>query len=47
MCAVSACFILIDHENGFGMDTSLGYLLGGLFTAIVAVWFVIYNSKKS
>ena len=36
MCAVSACFILIDKENGFGLDQTMGYWIGGAFTAIVA-----------
>ena len=45
MCAVSACFILIDKENGFGLDTTIGYAIGGTFTAIVAVWFLIKNMR--
>jgi len=43
MCAVSACFILIDKENGFGMETMTGYIIGGIFTAVVAIWFAIKN----
>ena len=46
MCAVSACFILIDKENGFGLDTTLGYAIGGIFTAIVAIGFVFKNLKR-
>jgi hypothetical protein len=46
MCAVSACFILIDKENGFGLDQTLGYTIGGIFTAIVALWFMIKNMKN-
>ena len=46
MCAVSACFILIDKENGFGMDVATGYIIGGTFTFIVSVCFVIKNLKK-
>jgi carbon starvation protein CstA len=46
MCAVSACFILIDKENGFGLDTTLGYAIGGIFTAIVALGFVFKNLKR-
>ena len=46
MCAVSACFILIDKENGFGMDVATGYIIGGAFTFIVSVCFVIKNLKK-
>ena len=45
MCAVSACFILIDRENGFGMDVRTGYLLGGIFTAVISLWFAIKNLK--
>lgn len=43
MCAVSACFILIDKENGFGLDTTTGYIVGGAFTAVIALWFMIKN----
>ena len=46
MCAVSACFILIDKENGFGLDATLGYAIGGIFTAIVAIVFVVKNLKR-
>ena len=46
MCAVSACFILIDRENGFGLNTTAGYAIGGTVTAIVAFWFVIKNLKN-
>jgi hypothetical protein len=46
MCAVSACFILIDRENGFGFDTTWGYIIGGVFTLIVALWFMIKNMKN-
>ncbi|MBO4549669.1 MAG: hypothetical protein J5733_02970, partial [Bacteroidaceae bacterium] len=46
MCAVSACFILIDKENGFGLDTTLGYCIGWNFTAIVAISFMIKNIKR-
>ena len=46
MCAVSACFILIDKENGFGLDTTLGYAIGGIFTVIVAIVFVFKNLKR-
>lgn len=46
MCAVSACFILIDKENGFGMDYQMGYGIGLAFTAIVALWFFVKNLKK-
>ena len=45
MCAVSACFILIDKENGFGLDTTMGYSIGLAFTAIVAVAFLFKNRK--
>jgi carbon starvation protein CstA len=45
MCAVSACFILIDKENGFGMNTTMGYFIGGVFTAVIAVWFVVRKKK--
>jgi len=43
MCAVSACFILIDAENGLGLDTTLGYAIGGAFTAVVSLWFIVKN----
>ena len=43
MCAVSACFILIDAENGLGLDTTLGYAIGGAFTAVVSLWFIMKN----
>ncbi|MBO7347812.1 MAG: hypothetical protein J6U46_05120, partial [Bacteroidaceae bacterium] len=46
MCAVSACFILIDNGNGFGLDASPGYIIGLSFTALVAVAFLIYNRKR-
>lgn len=46
MCAVSACFILIDRENGFGMDLATGYTIGGAFTFIVSLWFVFKNLIK-
>jgi len=46
MCAVSACFILIDKENGFGLDTTMGYTIGGIFTAVVAFWFVMKLNRK-
>ena len=45
MCAVSACFILIDKENGFGLDTTMGYSIGLAFTAIVSVAFLFKNRK--
>jgi len=41
MCAVSACFILIDKENGFGMETTTGYTIGGIFTFIISIWFIV------
>lgn len=44
MCAVSACFILIDGENGLGLDTMPGYVIGGAFTLIVSVAFLVKNS---
>ncbi len=43
MCAVSACFIFIDAENGLGLDTTLGYAIGGAFTAVVSLWFIVKN----
>ena len=46
MCAVSACFILIDKENGFGLDQTLGYAIGGIFTLVVALGFMIKNMKN-
>ena len=46
MCAVSACFILIDKGNGFGMDAGTGYAIGMTFTAFVAVAFLIYNRRR-
>ena len=47
MCAVSACFILIDKENGLGLDTTTGYIIGGIFTLIVAaVPFVSHKEKN-
>lgn len=46
MCAVSACFILIDRENGLGMDQTTGYIIGGIFTLVVGVAFMIKNLSK-
>lgn len=46
MCSVSACFILIDKGNGFGMDAGTGYAIGMTFTAFVAVAFLIYNRRR-
>lgn len=46
MCAVSACFILIDNGNGFGLDAGTGYAIGMTFTAFVAVAFLIYNRRR-
>ena len=46
MCAVSACFILIDKGNGFGMDAGTGYAIAMTFTAFVAVAFLIYNRRR-
>ena len=46
MCAVSACFILIDKENGFGMDATTGYAIGLAFTAVVAIAFLYQNRQK-
>lgn len=45
MCAVSACFILIDKGNGFGLASNVGYIIGLAFTVFVAVAFLIYNRK--
>ena len=45
MCAVSACFILIDKGNGFGLESNAGYIIGLSFTVFVAVAFLIYNRK--
>ena len=46
MCAVSACFILIDKENGFGMDATTGYAIGLAFTAVVAIAFLYQSRQK-
>lgn len=46
MCSVSACFILMDHDNGFGLSESLSYYLGLGFTAIVTAGFLKYTLKK-
>ena len=45
MCSVSACFILIDKGNGFGLDAYPGYIIGLSFTALVTVVFLRYNRK--
>ena len=44
--SVSACFILIDKENGFGLDTTTGYSIGLAFTAIVSVAFLFKNMRR-
>lgn len=46
MCAVSSCFILIDKGNGFGMNHTLGYIIGLSFTTIITIMFLVYNRKK-
>ena len=45
MCAVSACFILIDKGNGFGLDANIGYIAGLSVTLVLTVVFLIYNRK--
>lgn len=46
MCAVSSCFILMDHDNGFGLDVALSNVIGLSFTAAVTVLFLYTTLKK-
>ena len=46
MCSVSACFILIDCDNGFGMSPLAGYLIGGVFTLLTTAAFLKYQFKS-
>jgi carbon starvation protein CstA len=46
MCSVSACFILIDYDNGFGLQPLTGYLMGGIFTLLTTTLFLKYQFKR-
>ena len=46
MCAVSACFILIDKTNGFGINHTVGYVTGIGFTIVMAIVYLIYDRKR-
>ena len=46
MCSVSACFILIDSDNGFGMQPLWGYVIGGLFTLVTTAVFLKYQYRS-
>ena len=46
MCCVSACFILIDRDNGFGMTPVWGYAVGGLFTLLTTALFLKYQFRR-
>lgn len=47
MCSVSACFILMDHDNGFGLPVGISNAIGLTFTAIVTCLFLKYTLKKN
>lgn len=46
MCAVSACFILIDKTNGLGVSHGTGYVAGIGFAAAVAIIYLINDRRK-
>ncbi|MBR6818907.1 MAG: carbon starvation protein A [Bacteroidaceae bacterium] len=46
MCSVSACFILIDVDNGFGLPHLWGYVIGGLITLMMTALFLKYQFKS-
>ena len=46
MCAVSACFILIDKAHGLGVSHGTGYVAGIGFTAAVAIIYLINDRRK-
>lgn len=43
MCSVSACFILMDNDNGFGLPVGISNAIGLTFTAIVTALFLKYT----
>lgn len=46
MLAVSSCFILIDGENGFGLDYVYGYAIGGVVTCVFTILFLLHTFRK-
>lgn len=46
MCSVSACFILIDADNGFGLPVGISNAIGLGFTAVVTALFLYVTLKK-
>lgn len=46
MCSVSSCFILMDHDNGFGLPVGISNVIGLSFTAVVTCLFLYYTLKK-
>lgn len=46
MCAVSSCFILMDADNGFGMEEGISNIIGLSFTAVMTLLFLRFTLKS-